>query len=58
VLGASIAGFATPFAFGYALHVLRSGISRVLGSAALVVAALEALACLILAAGWLWNRLA
>jgi len=58
VLGASITGFAAPFALGYARHVLHSGSSRWLGCASLVVAALEALACLILAAGWLWNRLA
>jgi hypothetical protein len=58
VLGASITAFAAPFALGYARHALRSGSSRGLGRAALVVAALESLACLILAAGWLWNHLA
>ena len=58
MLGASITGFATPFASGYALHALRSGISRGLSRAALVIAALEALACLTLAVGWMWNRLA
>jgi hypothetical protein len=56
VLGASITGFAAPFALGYARHALRSGSSRGLGRAALVIAAFEALACLILAAGWLWNH--
>jgi hypothetical protein len=57
VLGASISGFATPFAVGYARHVLRSGRSRALGGAALAVACGEALICLLLAAGWLWNRI-
>ena len=58
MLGAGIIGFATPFALGYALHVTRSGRSRILGGAALTLAALETLACLALAALWLRNYFA
>jgi hypothetical protein len=58
VLGAGTTGFATPFALGYARHADRSGRLPVLGRVALVLAALEAVACLVFAAGWLWNRLA
>ena len=56
MLGASTAAFATPCAFGYALHARRSAPDRGLALAALVLAGLEALACLVLAAGWLWNQ--
>jgi hypothetical protein len=58
MLGAGIIGFATPFALGYALHVTRSGRSRVPGRIALGLAALETLACLVLAALWLRNYFA
>jgi hypothetical protein len=57
VLGASTAAFAAPFAVGYARHAGRSAPDRGLARAALVLAMLEALACLVLAGGWLWNRL-
>jgi len=57
VLGASTAAFATPCAVGYALHADRSAPDRRLGRAALVLAALEALVCLALAGGWLWDHL-
>lgn len=56
VLGASTAALATPLAVGYAQHAERSAPDRGLGRVALVLAGLEALVCLILAGGWLWNR--
>jgi hypothetical protein len=58
VLGAGTTAFATPFALGYALHVSHRGGSPVLGRVALALASLEALACLALAAAWLWNFVA
>jgi len=58
VLGAGPAGFATPFALAYALHVHRRGRAPVLGRIALTLALLETLACLALAALWLRNFLA
>ena len=55
MLGAGTAGFATPFALGYALHVRRCGGAPVLGRIALTLTTLETLACLALAALWLRN---
>lgn len=57
MLGASTTAFATPFALAYALHAQRRGGSRFLAWTALVLASLEAVGCLALAAGWLWNIL-
>lgn len=57
MLGASTAAFATPCAVGYALHADRSAPDHGFGRIALVLAALEALVCLVLAGGWLWKQL-
>jgi hypothetical protein len=57
VLGASTAVFATPFAFGYALHANRSAPDPGFGRVALVLATLESLVLLVLGGGWLWNQL-
>ena len=58
MLGAGTAGFATPFAFAYALHTHRRGRAPVLGRIALTLMILEVLACLALAALWSRNFLA
>ena len=58
MLGASTAAFFTPFALGYALHAGRGAGRSNPGRVALVLAALEALACLALAGAWIWSQLA